>query len=75
MYYLTMIFFRNGAWQVLVHVLIGFIDNTVESTDCEIGLVQSKTLYIVSSTQDRQHDDVADVLFCVLKDLETTRSS
>ena len=75
MYSLTMVFFRHGAWQVLVHILISLIDNTVQSKDCGIGLIQSKTLHIVSPAQDRQHNNVAHILLRVLINLQQIRSS
>jgi hypothetical protein len=73
MYSLTMVFFRHGAWQVLVHILVSLIYNIVESKDCGIGLIQSITPHIVSLSQDRQHDYVAHILLRVLINLQQTR--
>ena len=75
MYSLTMVFFRHGAWQVLVHILVSLIDNTVESKDCGIGFIQSKTLHIVSPSQDRHHDNAAHIFLRVLINLQQIRSS
>ena len=74
MYSLTMVFFRHGAWQVLIHILVSLIDHTVESKDCGIGLIQSKTLHTVSPTQDRHHDNVAHILLRVLINLQQKKN-